>query len=385
MKFNLAVALLALMLVGAGASGDELAENQERLEAIRQRIDQVKDDLEADREQEDKVTRELRRLEERIGQLSAEVSALDDSVDAKSERVSELRREYDAASERLESQRRFLRRQIRAAYGQGRESYLQLLLNQEDPDAVDRTLVYYDYFNEARSRRIREAISELAELRQLRQSLDQRLAELESLRRERRDRLTALRDQRSERDALLEKLRQRIGQRDARLAQLRTDAERLSDLVERLRGRLSDIPDDPIEGKAFGARKGQLGWPLAGELLGDYGSQRAGGGASWDGLLIDAEVGDRVRAVAHGRVVFADWLRGLGLLIIIDHGDGYMTLYGHNQSLHSETGEWVAPGDVVATAGASGGRDRAALYFELRSQGQPVDPTAWLGPQSPAG
>lgn len=381
---RIASSLLLCALLAVPAAARDPDDKAARLEELRARIAEVKDALSADRAREDKVTQELRRLEERTGRLTAQLNELEEKVDAKSQRVEDLRADYQAASERLATQRRFLRRQIRAAYTRGREAYLQLLLNQEDPDAVDRMMVYYDYFNEARSERIRAAVDDLARLRELRASLDQELAELEALREQRADRLAELSDQRAERKELLARLRDRIGERDERLSRLKADAEQLSNLVAGLRGNLSDIPEDEAAQRPFSTRKGELGWPLQGDVLGDFGARRAEG-ISWNGLLIDAEAGEPVRAVAHGRVVFADWLRGLGLLIIIDHGDGYMTLYGHNQSLYSETGDWVSAGDVVATVGASGGREQAALYFELRSEGQPVDPTAWLSSPSPAG
>jgi septal ring factor EnvC (AmiA/AmiB activator) len=372
------------LLLTAAALAQDPQDKAARLKELRAQIEQVKEALSEDRAREDELTRELRRLEERIGRLNADLDDVEQRLRTKSARVDELREDYAAASERLATQRRFLRQQLRAAYMQGQEAYLQLLLDQEDPEAVDRMMVYYDYFNDARSERIRSAVEDLAELRELRDSLDAELAELDQLREKRSQSLEQLRAQRSERKQLLTRLRERIGERDDRLTRLQADAEQLSNLVAGLRGNLSDIPKDQAAQRAFSSRKGELGWPLVGDVLGDYGSRRAEG-ITWNGLLIDADAGEPVRAVAHGRVVFADWLRGLGLLIIIDHGDGYMTLYGHNQSLYSEAGDWVSAGDVVATVGASGGREKAALYFELRSKGQPIDPTAWLQSPSPAG
>lgn len=377
-------ALVATLLMAPVAADDNLDDNRQRLQQLRERIDEAKAALAEDRSREDEVTGELRRLEERIGALTSKLERLDEEVTKTEERVESLRADYEAASERLATQRRFLRRQIRAAYARGRESYLRLLLNQEDPGTVDRVMVYYDYFNDARSERIRQAVADLEELNNIRTRLDVELARLDNLRADRRQRLEALQAQREEREQLLARLRERIGERDQRLERLRNDAAQLSDLVGRLRDQLSDIPDAPDDAKPFDSLRGELPWPLDGEVTGDYGSRRATG-VDWNGVLIRAEPGAPVEAVARGRVVFADWLRGLGLLIIIDHGDGYMTLYGHNQSLYSEAGDWVAAGETVATVGASGGRDEAALYFELRSQGRPVDPNSWLTTASPGG
>jgi septal ring factor EnvC (AmiA/AmiB activator) len=375
---------VAASMIAWPAAADELADNKARLRELRERIEDAKAALSKDRSREDALTTELRELEQRIGDLTSKLDNLDRRVAQKSDRVAALRRQYNDASERVDNQRHFLRRQVRAAYYQGREAYLRLLLNQQRPAAVDRMMVYFDYFNDARSQRIATAVAELEELAALRGELDDELARLEQLRKQRRDRLDALNTKRQERQSLLAELRERIGERDQRIERLRSDADKLSDLVGRLRSRLADIPDNPGRDVPFETLQGQLRWPLDGNVAGQYGTRRAEG-VDWNGLLINAEAGQPVRAVARGRVVFADWLRGLGLLIIIDHGDGYMTLYGHNQSLYSEAGDWVAAGDIVATVGASGGREQPSLYFELRSQGQPVDPTAWLGPVSPAG
>lgn len=379
---------IATVLIGVMAAGpalaDRLSEKSEELESLRERIGEIEDALAEDRNRRQDVSGELRRLEKKLGGLAGEVRRMEQRMDRKQDRVSELRARYRRESERLAGQRRYLREQVRAAFFSGREEYLRLLLNQERPDRLDRMLVYYDYLNQARTQRIRGAIDALAELRGLRQRLETEIAELETLRTQRQRRLETLRRRQDEREALLARLRERIEGRDERLARLRADAERLSDLVARLRRELADIPDNGDGGPPFAARQGELDWPLSGPLLGRYGERRSER-LRWAGLLIGADRGEPVRAVARGRVVFADWLRGLGLLIIIDHGNGYMTLYGHNQSLYSEVGDWVAGGEVVAAVGASGGRDRDALYFEVRSSGKPVNPMAWLGPQPDAG
>jgi len=377
------VLLVVALVLASPTAAEEADDKAERLERLRERIDAVKQRLASERSRESELSDELRRLDERVARASRELEAVREQTRSKKQNVADLRQEYDQAAERLAEQRQFLRRQIRQAHRQGREAYLQLLLNQQSPETIDRMMVYYEYFNEARSERIREAVTELQELRAIRDELDREVAELEALQSERATRVERLEADREERQALLARLRERIGDKDDKLAQLRAEEDELSDLVEGLR-HLEDIPDGPIDRPEFKALKGEMRWPLDGELMGDYGERRAQG-ISWQGLLISGNTGHPVRAVAHGRVVFADWLRGMGLLIIIDHGKGYMTLYGHNQSLYGETGDWVSAGDVVATVGASGGLNEPALYFELRSQGQPVDPTAWLASSSPAG
>ncbi len=353
-------------------------EERERLEAVRERIEAISGALAEDREREGSLTAELRRLESRMGEAVIALESIRTDIAGSEQRIAGTRATLDAERERLDRHRQRLAGQLRAAHLTGREEYLRLLLNQEDPDRIDRVLVYYQYLAAARAERLRESETALRRLQALERRLDGELAELRRLETERASGVRSLRADRAERAQVLAALQQRMAGRDAELAQLRADEERLQALVAELRERLADIPD--IAGAAaFASSRGELGWPLAGPLVARFGDRRTGN-LRWSGLLIGAEAGDRVRAVSQGRVVFSDWLRGLGLLLIIDHGDGYMTLYGHNQALYKEAGDGGEGGEVIATAGASGGQGRDALYFEVRADGSPVDPLGWLGP-----
>jgi len=371
--------LCLLMLPFGGVCADKLASKTEQLKEIRSRIESVKQALASDRERQDSVSADLQQIEQRIGRVAAEVNDIDDRVDRAEQQVADLKARYEKKSRRLEGQRQMLARQIRAAFTAGREPYLRLLLNQRDPNRMDRVLVYYDYLNSARSKRIHKAVDALRSLHELRSKLDDRVADLKKLKASREARMADLRQDRGKRKALLAKVDRRIDAHGDQLKRLRADAGRLSDLVDRLQSSLADIPEGTDADKPFTSLKGDLAWPLDGPVLASYGSPRSAG-MEWSGLLIGAKPGAPVHAVSHGRVVFSDWLRGLGLLIIIDHGNGYMTLYGHNQSLYKEAGDWVSAGDVIATVGSSGGHQRSALYFEVRVHGKPVNPTAWLKP-----
>ena len=182
---------------------------------------------------------------------------------------------------------------------------------------------------------------------------------------------------------MLAALATRMQQEGEEIERLAAEEKDLTRLIAELTSILSDYPitsDAP-----FTELKGGLTWPVAGTLLHDFGQPRAGGGLKWNGVVLAASRGSEVRAVYHGRVVFADWLAGLGLLVIVDHGDGYMTLYGYNETTLKSTGDWVAPGDVIATVGDSGGQARAGLYFEIRQGAKPVNPKAWITRQPKAG
>lgn len=369
--------LLACVLLVAPAAGQDYDEKRQRLERLREEIGELESELADDREREDSAAVALAEVEQRIGAIAARVRDLEREIDTRSERLAALETEIAAERERVDRHRERLARELRAAHRVGREGVLRLLLNQQDPDRIDRMLAYYGYLGRARAERIETALDAMQRLRELRERRRAELDELEAARADREDRLQRLEATREEREGLLAELRQRIERQGGELSSLESEAEELAGLVERLRDTLADVPEPEATARPFPATRGDLDWPLRGRVLAGFGNERPGG-ATWTGLLIAGERGDPVRAVAHGRVVFADWLRGLGLLLIIDHGDGYLTLYGRNEALYREVGDWVAPGEVIAAVGESGGGRRSALYFEVRADGDPVDPVVWL-------
>lgn len=372
---------LALLLAAFGAplpAQEGYSDSARRLDQVQQRIQRISEALEEERRRAADLRSELAAVEQRLGDVADTLRRLESDIRGQRQQVEQLRRRMEARSADLERHRDFLARQVRAAHRAGRTEYLRMVLSQEDPARLDRLLVYYQYLSGARAERIRRAVAELETLRRLRRELDRELATLEELRGQQRERRAELDAAREQRAGLLAQLRERVADRDRELTELRGDADRLRGLVQDLRDALADIPDAPGGPLAFSERRGRLPWPLQGRVAAAFGSPRAGG-IRWQGLLIEAPEGTPVQSVAAGRVVFADWLRGMGLLLIIDHGSGFMSLYGYNQSLYKEAGEWVEAGEEVAAVGASGGRARSGLYFEVRAAGQPQDPVAWLG------
>lgn len=378
---RLVAGVLAVLLMGAGQADEspEYERKAERLAELRDEIDRIQSNIAGDRRRHDKLQADLGELDSRIGRVAARTRQLGRRIDRTRERIEELRRQRDQHQQRLSRHKDVLTRQILAAHTSGRQEYLRLLLNQEDPARLDRTLVYYEYLTRARAERIAGAVQQLRRLRMVERSLNDELESLQALLDERAAERESLKAAREKREQVLARIDESIAAKDARLKQLRRDERQLKSLVDQLQRALADIPDEALERAPFGERKGRLQWPLAGRLKARYGTERGVGDMRWQGVLIGAPEGAEVQAVSHGRVVFSDWLRGVGMLIIIDHGGGYLTLYGHNQSLYKETGEWVQAGEVIATVGASGGQRGSGLYFEVRSDGRPVDPLAWLG------
>lgn len=348
----------------------QLAEMRERIEAISEAID--RDRAARDREMDalataeralGEITRQLRATRQDLAETRAEIDALDT-------RMAALRNDVQARRERLAQQ-------LRAAYRLGGQARLRSLLSAEDPGRMARLMAWHGYLARAR----------VQSLESLRTDLDA-LAEMEAeltRQRDRQEQLLARQDADRERHAEARTRRQeavaaldeRIRDREDRRAELERSAAELESLLEQLSDALADIPPD-AEAPRFADLRGNLPSPLDGPRRAAFG-QRRDGGTTWSGWLIDADPGTEVQAVAHGRVAYADWLRGYGLMLIIDHGDGFMTLYGHNESLLAEVGDWIRPGETIALAGTSGGETDTGLYFEIRKDGQPVDPAAWVG------
>lgn len=374
----LACLLPLLAAAAVPAHAGKAAETRAKLDELRDRIEAVRAELAAERERRDRAADELARIEQRIGRLSGELADIDERMRATRAELDELAARAEGLRARLERHRGTLAGQLRAAYRLGRQPALRLLLRQEEPGAVARALGYYGYLNDARLEAIERARRLIGELRTVRRETETARAALEDDRAALAERRQALESAHAERRELLARLERSIEDKGERLEDMQASRERLEDLLRELDSVLGDIPAAPLEESPFPSRRGELAWPVSGPLRAQFGSARAGGRMQWRGVVIGADAGADVRAVYYGRVVFADWLSGFGQLLIVDHLDGYMSLYGYNQRLLRSTGDWVAPGDVVATVGASGGRERSGLYFEIRHGGQPVDPTAWL-------
>lgn len=269
---------------------------------------------------------------------------------------------------------------VRTAYVMGRADRLRLLLNQEDTAQASRILSYFAYLNREQLRRITAIQARVERLTRLAHDAEREAERLIDLARRQETARLRLEAARQERAAVLDRLEASIAGQTENLEVLERDAEALRLLVEHLRQRAQIRAELDIRRDPFPERRGRLAWPLLhGEVLAEFGTLKPDSELRWDGVLLAARHGEEVRAVHDGRVIHADWLRGFGLLLVIDHGDGYMSIYGHNEALLKESGEWVATGEVIALSGDSGGRDEPVLYFAIRHNGKPEDPVGWCG------
>lgn len=368
--------VLCLAWIPASQGGDNQAA---RLERLRQRIQTLQQTLNGQRGQQRQLRHQLQMVEQALGRLGRALKETERSQRQQAGKLQRLRVLHRRRQQALSRQRSLLGQQILAAYAMGRQSYLKIILNQQDPAVIGRTLVYYDYFNRARAVRIRHINARLREIRILEQTINREAERLAVLSKQQRHQLASRKQFRQRRHQVLAKLGAEIHGREQRLQKFLQDEQRLSKLLGQLQQALADISPEAGRSGAFASQKGRLSWPTRGRIRARFGQlRRTSSRLRWQGVLIEAPEGAEVRSIHSGRVAFADWLRGFGLLLIIDHGNGYMSLYAHNQSLYRSVGEWVPQGAVIATVGNSGGRSSPALYFEIRHNGRPADPLKWV-------
>lgn len=371
--------VLAGSAVARGQAKDA-ARAEADLKAVKAEIAKIAAQAKRDTVDRNKLTRDLRAAEVSVAEARGELTRLRGERGERTARRAALAREKADHEAALAAEQRALAGELRGAYVIGREEPLKLLLNQEDPARAGRMFAYYSYFGRARAGRITRIaahVGEIAALDAKLQAEEEQLAVLEDRQKSELARLEAARAGRGKALAALESAAK---SREASLAQLRSQQAGLEKLVRELRRALERHPVDASS--AFGKLRGKLAWPSAGKIVANYGAQRAGA-IKWDGMMIAAERGAAVRSIASGRIAYADWLPGLGLIVIVDHGDGYLSLYGHNDQLYKAVGERVAPGDTIAAVGDSGGRSRPELYFEIRRAGRPIDPRPWFSRSAP--
>jgi len=379
-----AISLLSAALAAAQAPNEELTKVKElELEEVRAQISELKQSMDRRAAERDNITTGLQAAEVQIAEKRINLRELERQRSFSERKKAKLETQLVEREDQLALETEQLAAQIRAVYTNGGQERIKLLLNQQDPAELGRLLTYYKYMSDFRGENIESVtahISALAELKTAAVDEENRIARLA---RARSAELAELSEAQKNRKQLLASLNSQIAREGTAIERLAAEEKDLARLIAELTSILSDYPISSEE--PFSTLKGRLTWPIAGRLMHDYGQPRAGGSLKWNGVVLAAPRGREVRAVYHGRVVFADWLAGMGLLVIVDHGEGYMSLYGYNETILKITGDWVAPGDAIATVGESGGQSQAGLYFELRKGTRPVNPRQWISRQPGAG
>ena len=405
-----AVAIAAALLVAMPVAAQDSRDAERKLEKIKRELTSVAAERRQLEGQRGDASRQLRGADEKVGQSNRSLRETETRLLREQATLAELQQRREAVQGNLGARRAELARLLRAAYAQGGNAPLKALLAQDRVADTSRVLTYHRYAQQDRARRIATLTAELRALDTLERDITARQAQLDSTRRQQRNQLGQLEQDRQARVALVAQLDARYQDRSSREKALGRDAKGLEQLLRKLRAAAASEAQRKATAAAKAAKAarnavdtskprtfarppstrppvqvasapalqvGGLGWPVSGALLAGYGGTMPDGRSS-DGLLIGASAGSSVKAVADGQVVYAEWMTGYGLLLIVDHGNGYMSLYAHNDALLKDVGATVKRGESVGTVGNSGGQGRPALYFELRRNGQPVDPTTWL-------
>lgn len=384
MRFVVYAGLCLLALVAPnpvlGADDDaRSARARAELNALRDRIDTVRQQIAADKSQRSDLSNRLSATEADISAAAKRLRSLDDRINNARKRVAELTDRRDTERDQLADQLTDLRKQVRAAHVSGQMDKMRLLLSGQSPEKLGRMLVYYEYFANARTEQVtalRHALRDLA-IRQ--NALDNEQQELTRQRSARAETLDSLKASQTQRKQAIAALDNQLSNKQASLKEMKAGEQRLQQLMGRLQNQLSELPPvTPDADTPFAQLKGRMQPPVGGRALARFGTSKAGGPLKWQGEWLAADAGDPVRAVAGGRVVYVGYMHRYGLIVVLDHGHNYYTLYGHAESTYVEVGDRVQRGQPVAQAGRSGGHTRDGTYFELRRGRTPINPASWL-------
>ncbi|WP_435627512.1 murein hydrolase activator EnvC family protein [Candidatus Ferrigenium straubiae] len=383
------VRLLLPVLCGLIFTSAACASQQEELENLRKRIAAMQREMDRTSESKSEAADALRESERAISNSNRKLAGLAEQQRAADRKLNELQERENRLTGSMAEQQALLGRLLYQQYLGGSQEYPKLLLGNRDPNQVSRDLQYYKYIARDRATRLAALRNDFAALNAVSTAVREQRAELKSLRTEEAAQKKTLEKEQQARQRILVKVSHQLRQQRREINRLQRDENRLAQLVERLTKMLAqpksgslfrndNLPDSRFDGNPFDQLKGKLALPVKGEVTNRFGAPRPDSTVLWKGLFLRTSPGQAVKAIAAGRVVFADWLRGFGNLLIIDHGKGYMSLYGNNETLYKQVGDMLQGGDTVAAVGNSGGNEDSGLYFELRHESKPLDPMKWL-------
>jgi septal ring factor EnvC (AmiA/AmiB activator) len=371
--------LTALLLTGLScqtlAQSDE-EKTREQLEQLEADITQITTEISSASSRHSKLQEQLRKAEVELGTLQRTIAENQKSKQASEKELADLEQQRTKLQQARDQQQARIAQELKMAWQIGRQGQFKIVLNQESPHTVARSLAYYRYFFRARNTLLETYRKTLRELVEVERSIDTAMAELETRGKLLEQQQVELTAAQATRKQAMDELSASISSASAQLKQKEQDRKQLEELLRAIEEAIVDL-QVPENYATFQSAKGQMPWPVKGKHSNQFNRSRNEGKMRWQGVTIPAREGTKVNAIHHGRVVYADWLRGSGLLLIIDHGEGFMSLYAHNESLLREVGEWVIAGTPISTVGNTGGEEQAALYFEIRHNGKPVDPAKW--------
>lgn len=350
--------------------------SQTDLDLINNTISLVQAEIQKTSSKRSDVQTKLLEADQALTQTNQDIRSINQQIAAELSQLNQLQQRQITLQKAKSGQQTLIGQYMRNAYLSGKDEYLKLLLNQQSIDQSLRTLRYYRYFNNARAGKIDSFNSTLQELTSLRLDIELSSTRLEQSQQKLKQQQLTLQSGQEQRQALLSELDSELSNSSTELASLEQERAEMELLIEELSQAISTL-SLADQDQNFAELKGELPWPTGGPLLNSYGQSYDLGDLDWQGVIIAGEEGDDVQAIHHGRVIFSEWFANSGLLLIIDHGDGYMSLYAHNLLLYKTVGDWVNSGEIIAAIGNTGGRRESGLYFEIRHNGDSVDPISW--------
>jgi len=365
------------------------ASRQDELDNLRKRITDLQQELEKTSESKSEAADALRESERAISTSNRTLAELAQQQHEAGHALSQLQQHGRQLEKDMQGQQTLLGKLLYQQYLGGKQEYLKMLLSNRDPNEMAREMQYYEYIARSRAVWLHTLRTNLDQLHTVAAQTKQKSAEIASLQSEQNSQKQTLENDKRTHQQVLKKIALQLKQQRREIGRLQHDENRLAQLVQKLsrilakpkdKGLFSNnnLPDDRFDGSPFEQLKGRLALPVKGVVSNKFGTARPDSTVLWKGLFLRAAANQPVKAVAAGRVVFADWLRGFGNLLILDHGKGYMSLYGNNETLYKQVGDVLHGGDTIAAIGNSGGNEESGLYFELRHEGQPMDPMKWL-------
>ena len=369
--------LVASLVIAPLAIAANKATSEKQLKSVLSKIEKLKQTIDVKEDSKSRYIKQLKSIEGNIGKLSQKIRVVGKNIAGKKSELATLKATRLKHQNQLSRENDYLAEQVYTAFTLGRQEKVKLLFSQQDPQTLQRNLVYYQYFSNARVDLINTVQRNIDKVIETEQLIQLARLDLEADQQTLAGQKKQFKQDLGKRKKIIASLDQQLKKQGGSLSRLKDEAMQLQNLIKSIEEIFADAPEAEISKKAFAELKGKLAWPLKGRVRRLFGHTKPLSNLRWQGVKIEAANGSHVMAVSDGRVAFSDWLRGLGNLIIIDHGNSYLSLYGHNESLFKAAGEWVEAGDIISSVGSSGGQRKPGLYFEIRKKGKPQNPTRW--------
>lgn len=351
--------------------------SERELAQVKSNINKINRWLERANKEKSGLTAALEQQERKIDALSKSIRHSNAKIAVHAKALKKQETALKKQTQALKKQRTFLVKQLQLAYLHGNQSQAKLLLNSDNPQELARDMHFFAYINTARNEKIEEFQTIINEIKDTERKIISEKKQLHDQRTTQKQNQLKLKKEQKSRQKVLAKLQANIKNNAQRLKKMRADQKRLENLLRELENAIVNIPV-PDDAAPFYKQKAKLPWPIKGKILARFGSRLAQGKLKLNGISIGSQSNQAVKAVHSGRVIFSNWIRGFGLLIIVDHGNNYMSLYGNNKSLAKETGDWVRAGETLSYVGQSSAKTETGLYFEIRKNGKPLNPSRWL-------